>query len=75
MRFSTRNEPESSEQEPKTATNQDDPQKIIIGTHPQPRAAKRLRLGGIKPLKLTNITTLSAVFPKAQRSQAKAKRE
>ena len=45
---------------------------IIIETHPQPRAAKKFRLEGIKPLKLKTFTTLSAVFPKAQSSEIEA---
>jgi hypothetical protein len=49
--------------------------KIILETHPQPRATKRLHLGGVKPLKLTTLTTLSAVLPQAQRYQMKPKRE
>ena len=48
--------------------------KTIIRTHPQPRAAKRLCLRGVKPVRLTNFTTLSAIFPKAQRSQSEAKK-
>ena len=32
-------------------------------------------LGGVEPLKLTTITTLSAVFPKAHRSQSEANKE
>ena len=50
-------------------------QKPIIKTHPQSRPAKRLSLAGAKPLKLTTLTTLSAVFPKAQSSQSRAKTE
>ena len=49
--------------------------KIIIETRPQPRAEKRLRLGRAKPVKLTTLTPLSAVFPKAQRSQREAKND
>ena len=45
---------------------------IIIEMHPQPRAAKRLRLGGVKPLQLTTFTTFSAVFQKTQSSQSNA---
>jgi len=48
---------------------------IITETHPQPRPEKRLRLGGVKTLKLTTLITLSAVFPKAQNSQSKTKKE
>ena len=48
---------------------------IIIETHPQPRAVKRLRLGGVKTLEFITSTTLSAVFPEAQSSQSEAKKE
>ena len=72
----------STQSDPQKAQNRDPKQqqiikigkKIIIETHPQPRPAKRLRLGGIKPLKLTTLTTLSAVFPKARSSQSRAKK-
>ena len=74
--FSTRSEPEKAQNgNPKQQQIKQIGKKIIIETHPQPRAAKRLRLGGVKPLKLTTITTLSAVFPKAQRSQSRARME
>ena len=46
-------------------------QKKVTETHPQSGPVKRLSLAGAKPLKLTTLTTLSAVFPKAQSSQAK----
>ena len=49
--------------------------KKITETHPQSGPVKRLSLAGAKPLKLTTFTTLSAVFPKAQSSQSKAKME
>ena len=74
--FSTRSEPEKAQNgNPKQQQTKQIGNKIIIETHPQPRAAKRLRLGGVKPLKLTTLTTLSTVFPKAQRSQSEAKKE
>ena len=44
-------------------------------THPQSGPVKRLSLAGAKPLKLTTLTTLSAVFLKAQSSQSEAKKE
>ena len=50
-------------------------QQLIIETHPQSKPAKRLSPTGAKPLKLTTLTTLSAVFPKAQSSQSRAKME
>ena len=50
-------------------------QKQITETHPQSGLVKRLSLTGAKPLKLTTFTTLSAVFPKAQSSQSRAKME
>ena len=69
---------EASLKKPRTGTRNSEKSsksaKIIIETHPQPKAEKKLRLGGVKPLKLTTITTLSAVFPKAQRSQSEAKK-
>ena len=48
---------------------------MVTETHPQSRPAKRLSLAGAKPLKLTTLTTLSAVFPRAQSSQSRAKTE
>ena len=65
----------SSEPGPKTAKNPENQYKIIIETHRQPRAAKPFPLRGVKPVKLTTLTTLSAVFPKAQRSQNEATKE
>ena len=65
----------SSEPGPKTAKKNERPQAIISGTHPHPRAAKRLCLEGVKPLKLKTFTTLSAVFLKAQISQSETKKE
>ena len=50
-------------------------QKKVTETHSQSGPVKRLSLAGAKPLKLTTLTTLSAVFPKAQKSQSKAKME
>ena len=50
-------------------------QKKTTETHPRPGPVKRLSLAGAKPLKLTTLTTLSAVFPKAQSSQSRAKME
>ena len=49
--------------------------KKVTETHPQSGPVKRLSLAGAKPLKLTTITTLAAVFPKAQNSQSRAKME
>ena len=49
--------------------------KKITETHPQSGPVKRLSLAGAKPLKLTTLTTLSAVFLKAQSSQSRAKME
>ena len=48
----------SSEAEPKTAQIHEFGKKNIIEAHPQPRAAKRLRLRGVNPVKLTTFTTL-----------------
>ena len=64
-----------SKWEPKTTKNHNKSEKLIIETHPQSRPANRLRLEGVKPLKLTTLKTLSAVFPKAQSSQSEAKKE
>ena len=47
--------------------------KKVTETHPQSGPEKRLSLARAKPLKLTTLTTLSAVFPKAQTSQSRAK--
>ena len=49
--------------------------KKVTETHLQSEPAKRLGLAEVKPLKLTTLTTLSAVFPKAQSSQSRAKME
>ena len=49
--------------------------KTVTETHPQSGPVKTLSLVRAKPLKLTTITTLSAVFPKAQSSQSRAKME
>ena len=48
---------------------------MVTESHPQSRPSKRLSLAGAKPLKLTTLKTLSAVFPKAQSSQSRAKTE
>ena len=48
-------------------------QKKVTQTLPQSGPVKKLSLAGAKPLKLTTLTTLSAVFPKAQSSQSRAK--
>ena len=58
-----------------TAKNHKKLKKKVTETHPQSGPVKRLSLVGAKPLKLTTLTTLSAVFPKAQSSQSKAKME
>ena len=58
-----------------TAKNHKKLQKKVTETHPQSGPVKRLSLAGAKPLKLTTLTTLSAVFPKAQSSQSRAKME
>ena len=50
-------------------------QKKITETPLQSGPVKRLSLAGAKPLKLTTLTTLSTVFPKAQSSQSRAKTE
>ena len=47
--------------------------KKFTETHLQSGPVKKLSLAGAKPLKLTTITTLAAVFPKAQSSQTRAK--
>jgi hypothetical protein len=47
--------------------------KKVTETYPQSGPEKRVSLAGAKPLKLTTITTLSAVFPKAQSFQSRAK--
>ena len=49
--------------------------KTVTETHPQSGPVKTLSLARAKPLKLTTLTTLSAVFPKAQSSQSIAKME
>ena len=42
---------------------------------PRSEHVKRINLARAKPPKLTTLTTLSAVFPKAQSSQSRAKME
>ena len=49
--------------------------KKVTETHLQSGPGKRLGLAEVKPLKLTTLTTLSAVFPKAQSSQSRANME
>ena len=48
-------------------------QRKVTETHPQSGRVKRLSLAGAKPLRLTTITKLSAVFPMAQSCQSRAK--
>ena len=49
---------------------------IIIETHPQPGPAQRVRLEGVKPLKLTTFPALSAAFLKRPRAlKVKPKKE
>ena len=74
--FLTAIKPKSSQNESsRTALNHKKLQKKVTETHPQSGPVKRLSLAGAKPLKLTTLTTLSAVFPKAQSSQSRAKME
>jgi len=74
--FLTAIKPKSSQNgSSQTAKNHKKLQKKVTETHPQSGPVKRLSLAGAKPLKLTTLTTLSAVFPKAQSSQSKAKME
>ena len=57
--FSPRSEPEKAQNgNPKQQQIKTICKKIIIETHPQPRASKKLRPGGVKHLKLTTFTTL-----------------
>ena len=49
--------------------------KNVMEMHPQSGHVKRISPAGAKPPKLTTLTTLSAVFPKAQSSQSRAKME
>ena len=72
--FSTRNAPSKAQKRyPKQPQIIKIRRPIIIETHPQLRAAKRLRLGGVKPLKLTTFATLQLFSQKAQSSPSKAK--
>mgnify|MGYP000748875500 CR=1 FL=1 len=74
--FLTAIKPKSSQNDSsQTAKNHKKLQKKVTETHPQSGPVKRLSLAGAKPLKLTTLTTLSAVFPKAQSSQSRAKME
>ena len=74
--FLTAIKPKSSQNgSSQTAKNQKKLKKKVTETNPQSGPVKRLNLAGAKPLKLTTITTLSAVFEKAQRSQSRAKME
>ena len=68
--------PKSSQNESsQTAKNHKKLKKEVTETYPQSGPEKRLSLTGAKPLKLTSVTTLSAVSPKAQTSQSEAKKE
>ena len=72
--FLTAITPKNSQNESsQTAKNHKKLKKKVTETHPQSGPLKRLSLTGAKPLKLTTLTTLSAVFPKAQSSQSRAK--
>jgi len=72
--FLTAIKPKSSQNgSSQTAKNHKKLPKKVTATHPQSGPVKRLSLAGAKPLKLTTLTTLSAVFPKAQSSQSRAK--
>ena len=74
--FLTAIKPKSSQNwSSQTAKNHKKLQKNVTATHPQSGPVKRLSLAGAKALKLTTLTTLSAVFPKAQSSQSRAKME
>ena len=74
--FLTAIKPKSSQSEgSQTTKNHKNMQKKVTETHPQSGPVKRLSLAGAKPLKLTTLTTLSAVLPQAQRFQMKPKRE
>ena len=74
--FSTAIKPKSSQHgSSQTTENHKKLKKKVTETHPQSGPVKRLSLAGAKPLKLTTLTTLSAVFPKAQSSQSRAKME
>jgi len=74
--FFTAIKPKSSQNESsQKAKNHTKMQKKVTETHPQSGLVKRLSLAGAKPLKLTTLTTLSAVFLKAQSSQSRAKME
>ena len=68
--------PKNSQNESsQTAKKHEKMEKKVTETHPQSGLVKRLSLAGAKPLKLTTLITLSAVFPKAQSSQSRAKME
>jgi hypothetical protein len=74
--FLTAIKPKSSQNgSSQTTKNHKKLQEKVTETHPQSGPVKRLSLAGAKPLKLTTLTTLSAVFPKAQSSQSGAKME
>ena len=74
--FLTAIKPKSSQNgSSQTAKNHEKLQKKVTETHPQSGPVKRLSLAGAKPLKLTTLTTLSAVFPKAQSPQSRTKME
>ena len=74
--FLTAIKPKSSQNgSSQTTKNHKKLKKKVTETHPQSGPVKRLSLAGAKPLKLTTLTTLSAVFPKAQSSQSRAKME
>ena len=61
--------------DPKQQKKHRNQQKDDHPNEPVAKPCKKALSGGLKPLKLTTIKTLSAVFPKAQSSQSKAKQE
>ena len=74
--FLTAIKPKSSQNgSSQTTKNHKKLKKKVTETHPQSGPVKRLSLAGAKPLKLTTLTTLSAVFPKGQSSQSWANME
>ena len=73
--FNTERSSKSSEPGPNPAKKHKNLQKKHPRNAPTAKTCKKVPLGGVKPLKLTTITTLSAVFPKAQSSQSRAKME
>ena len=73
--FSARSEPEKVQNGNQNSSNSSKSAKKTSSERTHRQELQKGSLEGVKPLKLTTITTLPVVFPKAQRSQSEAKKE